>query len=87
MAGIRRSVKVLRLAFMVPEISDSRLLPTARRFMAAAIGFKWGFWTFGILLCHLAGDLRVMARDAPNRGPAKSFAEIVRPLKTFVAGC
>ena len=26
--------------------------------LAAAIGFKWGFWTFGVLLSDLAGDLR-----------------------------
>src|SRR5664280_2656391 len=48
--------------------------------LAAAIGFKWGFWTFGILLAIWLVIFVSMARNAPNRGPAKSFAEIVRPL-------
>ncbi len=48
--------------------------------LAAAIGFKWGFWTFGILLFIWLVIFATLARNAPNRGPAKSFAEIVRPL-------
>ena len=48
--------------------------------LAAAIGFKWGFWTFGVLLAIWLLIFVIMARNAPNRGPAKSFAEIVRPL-------
>ncbi len=48
--------------------------------VAAAIGFKWGFWTFGLLLSAWLVIFMIMARNAPDRGPAKSFAEIVRPL-------
>ena len=48
--------------------------------LAAAIGFKWGFWTFGLLLSIWLVIFVAMARNAPNRGPAKSLAEIVRPL-------
>ncbi len=48
--------------------------------LAAAAGFKWGFWTFGILLSIWLVIFAGLARNAPNRGPAKSFAEIVRPL-------
>ncbi len=48
--------------------------------LAAAIGFKWGFWTFGVLLFIWLIIFVTLARNAPNRGPAKSFAEIVRPL-------
>ena len=48
--------------------------------LAAAIGFKWGFWTFGMLLTVWLVIFAIMARNAPNRGPAKSVAEIVRPL-------
>jgi NNP family nitrate/nitrite transporter-like MFS transporter len=48
--------------------------------LVAAIGFKWGFWTFGILLALWLVIFVSMARNAPNRGPAKSFAEIARPL-------
>jgi NNP family nitrate/nitrite transporter-like MFS transporter len=48
--------------------------------LAAAIGFKWGFWTFGVLLSIWLVIFALWARNAPNRGPAKSFAEIIRPL-------
>jgi NNP family nitrate/nitrite transporter-like MFS transporter len=48
--------------------------------LAAAIGFKWGFWTFGVLLSIWLAIFVLLARNAPNRGSAKSFAEIIRPL-------
>jgi NNP family nitrate/nitrite transporter-like MFS transporter len=48
--------------------------------LAAAIGFKWGFWTFGVLLSIWLLIFVTLARNAPNRGPAKSLSEIVRPL-------
>jgi MFS transporter, NNP family, nitrate/nitrite transporter len=48
--------------------------------LAAAIGFKWGFWTFGVLLTIWLVIFAIFARNAPTRGPAKSVAEIVRPL-------
>jgi len=48
--------------------------------LAAAIGFKWGFWTFGILLAMWLVIFVSMARDAPSRIPAKSFTEIMQPL-------
>ncbi len=48
--------------------------------LAAAIGFKWGFWTFGILLALWLVIFIAMARNAPNRGSAKSFSEIVQHL-------
>jgi MFS transporter, NNP family, nitrate/nitrite transporter len=49
--------------------------------LAAAVGFKWGFWTFGFLLAIWLMIYVLLARNAPNRGPAKSVSEIVRPLK------
>ena len=48
--------------------------------LAAAVGFKWGFWTFGVLLSIWLAIFIALARNAPNRGPAKSVAEIVSPL-------
>ena len=48
--------------------------------LAAAAGFRWGFWTFGVLLSVWLVIFASMARNAPGRGLAKSFAEIVRPL-------
>jgi NNP family nitrate/nitrite transporter-like MFS transporter len=48
--------------------------------IAAACGFRWGFWTFGVLLAIWLVIFAVAARNAPRRGAAKSFAETVRPL-------
>ncbi len=48
--------------------------------LASVIGFKWGFWTFGVLLSIWLVIFVLLARNAPNRGSAKSFAEIIRPL-------
>jgi MFS transporter, NNP family, nitrate/nitrite transporter len=48
--------------------------------LAVALGFKWGFWTFGVLLSIWLVVFAFVARNAPSRGPAKSLAEIVRPL-------
>ncbi len=48
--------------------------------VAAALGFKWGFWLFGIVLSVWLVIFALLARNAPNRAPAKSVAEIVRPL-------
>lgn len=50
-------------------------------FIAAAAGFRWGFWTFGILLSVWLVIFVVLARNAPRRGPVKTFGETVRPLK------
>ena len=48
--------------------------------LAAAAGFKWGFWAFGVLLSVWLVIFALMARNAPSRGPAKSLAQIIRPL-------
>jgi NNP family nitrate/nitrite transporter-like MFS transporter len=48
--------------------------------IAAACGFRWGFWTFGVLLAIWLGIFVFAARNAPRRGAVKSFAETVRPL-------
>ena len=49
--------------------------------VAAAIGFRWGFWTFGILLAIWLLIFAAAARNAPRRGTAKTFAETIRPLE------
>jgi MFS transporter, NNP family, nitrate/nitrite transporter len=49
--------------------------------IAAAIGFRWGFWTFGILLAIWLVIFAVFARNAPRRGATKTFAEMIRPLE------
>ncbi|HEX8799852.1 MAG TPA: MFS transporter, partial [Terriglobales bacterium] len=48
--------------------------------LAAAAGFKWGFWAFGLLLALWLVIFALFARNAPSRGPAKSIAEIMQPL-------
>ncbi len=48
--------------------------------IAAAIGMRWGFWTFGALLSVWFVIFSVFARNAPRTAPAKSFAATLRPL-------
>jgi MFS transporter, NNP family, nitrate/nitrite transporter len=49
--------------------------------LAAALGFKWGFWTFGVLLMVWLALFWLKAENAPRRAPAKSFAEVLKPLR------
>lgn len=49
--------------------------------LAAALGFKWGFWTFGVLLLIWLAVFWLKAENAPRRAPVKSFSEILLPLK------
>jgi MFS transporter, NNP family, nitrate/nitrite transporter len=49
--------------------------------IAAAAGFRWGFWTFGVLLAVWLVIFAVGARNAPRRGAAKTFTETLRPLQ------
>ncbi len=49
--------------------------------IAAALGFRWGFWMFGIILAVWLAIFAMIAKDAPSRRPAKSMKETIRPLK------
>lgn len=49
--------------------------------IAAALGFHWGFWIFGIILAVWLAIFTLTAKDAPSRRPAKSMGETIRPLK------
>ena len=49
--------------------------------IAAAAGFKWGFWAFGLLLLIWLLIFATAARNAPRRGAVKSFAETLKPLE------
>lgn len=49
-------------------------------FIAAAVGLRWGFWTFGVLLTIWLVIFVIMARNAPRKGAVKSLADVVRPL-------
>lgn len=46
-----------------------------------ALGFKWGFWVFGILLMTWLAVFLLKAENAPRRAPAKSFSEMIKPLR------
>lgn len=49
--------------------------------IAAAAGFRWGFWTYGILLAIWLVIFAFVAHNAPRRSPVKSFAETIKPLE------
>jgi MFS transporter, NNP family, nitrate/nitrite transporter len=49
--------------------------------IAAAAGFRWGFWTFGLLLSFWFVVFALFGRNAPRRGAVKSFADVLRPLE------
>lgn len=48
--------------------------------IAAAAGFRWGFWAFGVLLAIWLVIFAVGARNAPRRSAIRSFSESLRPL-------
>ncbi|MEW6211370.1 MAG: MFS transporter, partial [Acidobacteriota bacterium] len=48
--------------------------------LAAALGFRWGFWTFGLILAVWLALFVLKSENAPRRAPAKSIREMLRPL-------
>ncbi len=48
--------------------------------IAVAAGFRWGFWTFGVLLTIWALIFAVVARNVDRQGEVKSLKQIVQPL-------
>ena len=49
--------------------------------IAAAVGFRWGFWAFGILLAVWLVIFAIAARNAPRLSAPKTFVETLRPLE------
>jgi len=49
--------------------------------LASRLGFKWGFWTFGLLVLLWLVVFWIGARNAPRRGPAKPLNDMLRPLR------
>lgn len=49
--------------------------------LAGSLGFRWGFWMFGLLLLVWVIVFWIAARNAPRRGPVKSFGDALRPLR------
>ncbi len=48
--------------------------------LAGALGFRWGFWTFGLILSVWLVVFVMKAENAPRRAPAKTVKEMLRPL-------
>lgn len=48
--------------------------------LAAGLGYRWGFWAFGLLTLVWLLFYAAKARNAPQTRGAKSFRDIVRPL-------
>jgi NNP family nitrate/nitrite transporter-like MFS transporter len=48
--------------------------------LAAAFGFKWGFWTFAILLLLWLLIFRLKAQDSPRRTSPQSLSNVLRLL-------
>ena len=48
--------------------------------LAAALGFRWGFWTFGVLLLAWLAVFLLKAENAPRRARAKRFSDVIKPL-------
>jgi MFS transporter, NNP family, nitrate/nitrite transporter len=49
--------------------------------LAGALGFKWGFWTFAVLLLVWLAFFLLRAANAPRRTPAKPLSEVLQPLR------
>ncbi len=49
--------------------------------LAGALGYQWGFWTFAVLAAGWLVVFYYLAEDAPRSGPARGFADFIRPLR------
>jgi NNP family nitrate/nitrite transporter-like MFS transporter len=49
--------------------------------LAAAVGYPWGFWTFGLVTFLWLIVFFVSAQDPPRTGPAKRLADVLHPLR------
>jgi NNP family nitrate/nitrite transporter-like MFS transporter len=48
--------------------------------IAAALGYAWGFWIFGVLVLVWLAFYLLKAQDAPRTAPPKTLSENLRPL-------
>jgi NNP family nitrate/nitrite transporter-like MFS transporter len=49
--------------------------------LASALGFRWGFWTFGVLLAVWLALFWIKGQNAPRHAPAKSFRDVIKPVR------
>jgi NNP family nitrate/nitrite transporter-like MFS transporter len=48
--------------------------------IAAALGYRWGFWSWGVAAATVLMAFLVLARNAPRQGPTKNWGDFIRPL-------
>jgi NNP family nitrate/nitrite transporter-like MFS transporter len=48
--------------------------------IAGALGYRWGFWTWGVAAAVVLVLFLLLAENAPQKGPAKSWGDFLRPL-------
>lgn len=53
--------------------------------LAAALGMRWGFWTFGCLAAAWLIIFLLLAQNAPRRGSSKSLGDLLKPLRDKVS--
>lgn len=53
--------------------------------LAAAFGYAWGFWTFGVLLTVWLALFLVTARNAPVEAKPQTLAQSLQPLRDPMA--
>ncbi len=49
--------------------------------IAAAAGYRWGFWAFGVALAVWLAVFAVLAKDAPRTTPPKTLRASLEPLE------
>jgi NNP family nitrate/nitrite transporter-like MFS transporter len=49
--------------------------------LAGALGYVWGYRTFSILVFAWLIVFALTARNAPRKGPARTFPELIQPLR------
>jgi len=50
--------------------------------IAAAMGYRWGFWIWGVAAGIVLIAFLLLAQNAPRRGPAKKWGDVLKPLAT-----
>jgi len=48
--------------------------------IVGAMGYRWGFWIWGAVAGAVLIAFLLFAKNAPRRGPAKQWADVLKPL-------
>jgi len=49
--------------------------------LVAALGYRWGFWTFGLITLIMLAIYFAKAENAPKTGVAKTLNDFIKPLR------